>query len=152
RLLPLPPYPQTEDDRRRLARQARDLHWNPQRHLDGAEAGELRGLAEEREGWTGRTPADRAGRRGRFARLPELAERLRRRPGGGAGGARGGGGAGRAGGAGPLRGAGGANRPAGGGGWGVRPLPGGAAAGVVKGVPRPGGGGLTASGAASARR
>jgi hypothetical protein len=78
RLLPLPLYPQTEDDCRRLARRARDLHWNPQRHLDGAEAGELRGLAEERERWAGRTPADRAGRRERFARLRELTEKLRR--------------------------------------------------------------------------
>src|SRR5262245_1915548 len=39
--LPLPPYPATEDDRRRLARHLRELHYNPQRHLPPEAAAEF---------------------------------------------------------------------------------------------------------------
>jgi hypothetical protein len=77
RLLPLPSEPVQPDDRRRLAREVRDLHYNPQRHLDLAAFTALRPLAEEKRAWVERQPEDAVGRRRRFQVLRELTERLR---------------------------------------------------------------------------
>src|SRR5439155_21073806 len=60
------------------AREARDLHWNPQRHLpegirDRPEYGKA---AAEKEEWIRRQPNDPAERRQRFEVLRELTERL----------------------------------------------------------------------------
>jgi hypothetical protein len=69
RWLPLPGYPATADDRRRLGRRLRELRYNPQRCLPAAEQARLSNLVREKEGWVRRSPADRAGRRERFGRL-----------------------------------------------------------------------------------
>jgi hypothetical protein len=71
KLLPLPAAPVTADDCRRLARELRDLHWNPQRHGAGGDA-----AARKRE-WIARQPTDAAGRRERFQVLREVTAELR---------------------------------------------------------------------------
>lgn len=68
--LPLPTYPRSADDLRRLERLQRDLVFNPQRHL-AANA-----LTQERAEWVCREPIDRAGRRERFRALRRLNEEL----------------------------------------------------------------------------
>jgi hypothetical protein len=72
RLLPLRPYPSGPADVRRLQREARDLHWAPQR-FGAADAA----LAEERRHWAEATPRTKEERRERFRRLRELTEALR---------------------------------------------------------------------------
>jgi hypothetical protein len=80
----LPPAHDEPEDlaqrRRGLARRLRDLHWNPQRHLDDApeaDAG-LRELAARKEVWVERQPHTAAERRHRFEMLRELTAALRR--------------------------------------------------------------------------
>lgn len=77
--LPLPTYGALPSDVRRLAREARDLHWNPQRHLSNGPPAdpEARALAAEKSAWAAKVPADSAGRRQRFHKLREVTERLR---------------------------------------------------------------------------
>jgi hypothetical protein len=77
RLLPLPLYPATEAECRRLARLARELHWKPQLYLSTAPDSEHAALLAEQRSWIERQPADRAERRRRTVRLRELAELLR---------------------------------------------------------------------------
>jgi hypothetical protein len=79
RWLPLPAPPVGPDDRRQLARELRDLHYNPQRHLGPALAHDpgLAELAREKWDWIARRPADPVGRRERFRVLREVTERLR---------------------------------------------------------------------------
>jgi hypothetical protein len=80
-LLPLKAHPVQADDRRRLARDLRDLFWNPQRHLtaaDLADAG-VREVLEQQRHWLALEPADRGQRRQRFRTLRNLAEQLRPR-------------------------------------------------------------------------
>jgi hypothetical protein len=76
--LPLPGYPVRRDDWRRLQRRLRDLHYNPQRHLDeeASTHAKLRWLIEEKQAWIARQPVDRAGRRERFRVLQDLTGRL----------------------------------------------------------------------------
>jgi hypothetical protein len=76
RLLPLPAVQVRADDCKRLSRQLRDLHWNPQRHLlpDGAD---VRELAARKEAWIAAQPSDPAGRRERFLALRAATEQLR---------------------------------------------------------------------------
>jgi hypothetical protein len=76
RLLPLPHFPSQPEDCRRLQRSLRDFHWNPQRHLTAADAGQ-RELMRQRNELARREPADKAARRERFRTLRELTERLR---------------------------------------------------------------------------
>jgi hypothetical protein len=78
-LLPLPRYPATPDACRRLARQARDVHWNPQRHLDEAVQadGRARHLAQDKLAWIARPTATRPQRRERFQVLRHLTGELR---------------------------------------------------------------------------
>jgi hypothetical protein len=71
KLLPLPATPATADDCRRLARELRDAHWNPQRHGAGGDA-----AARKRE-WVARQPTDEVGRRERFRALRALNDELR---------------------------------------------------------------------------
>ena len=81
--LPLPAFPTRGEDCRRLARALRDLHWNPQRHLDeklqeqrvGQEARDLAILKAE---LIARQADDLVQRRQRFQMLRELTEKLRR--------------------------------------------------------------------------
>jgi hypothetical protein len=77
--LPLPRYPASTEDCRRLARAIRDLHYNPQRHLpDGLLSDAVvRDLAERKRQWIDQTPADRHGRRERFHVLRTLTEQMR---------------------------------------------------------------------------
>lgn len=75
-LLPLPAYPASPDACRRLARQLRDLHWNPQRFLTPQD-GTTAALLAERRTWLDRDPADRRGRRERFRSLRRITEQLR---------------------------------------------------------------------------
>ena len=77
RWLPLPRAAATVEDRRRLIRELRDVHYNPQRHLD--EVGEnLAELTARKQEWIARRPATHAGRRERFRVLKDLTEELRR--------------------------------------------------------------------------
>jgi hypothetical protein len=79
RLLPLPRTPATKNDCRRLFRELRDVHYNPQRHLDGIPASEhLSELAQRKHEWIARQPATSAERRERFHTLRRLTEELAR--------------------------------------------------------------------------
>jgi hypothetical protein len=78
-LLPFPAYPARAEDCRRLAREVRDLHYNPQRHLsnDAEAAPSVRDLAARKQAWTAREPANARERRERFQVLRELTAQLR---------------------------------------------------------------------------
>jgi hypothetical protein len=78
-LLPLPHYPARPDDCRRLKHEARDLFYNPQRHLDdGARSRpEVAGLVARKQALIREEPADRRGRRQRFRQIREASELLR---------------------------------------------------------------------------
>jgi hypothetical protein len=77
-LLPLPRPEVRAEDRRRLVRAVRDVHYNPQRHFAGPLPAELAQAATERETWVTRRPTTTAGRRQRFEALRALTERLQR--------------------------------------------------------------------------
>ena len=88
RLLPLPAYPATPEDRRRLIRQVRDSVWNPERLIVPADNPGLRALSAEKQSWIARAPKTAAERRERYrmlrslnarlaAALPDFQERLR---------------------------------------------------------------------------
>jgi len=74
--LPLPTYPATVSDRRRLAHELRDLRWNPQRHLDYPA---LRPLIEEKQRWIDLPTANAPERRQRFEQIRRLSEQLQDR-------------------------------------------------------------------------
>jgi hypothetical protein len=79
RWLPLPRAAVSTDDRRRLIRELRDVHYNPQRHLDEATARDnLVELATRKQAWIERQPASAAERRERFRVLRALTDELRR--------------------------------------------------------------------------
>ena len=77
--LPLPAFPVGSDDRHRLARELRDLHYNPQRHLTDEQLARpmIRDLEQRKRALIDEVPANRAGRRERFRRLRQLSEQLR---------------------------------------------------------------------------
>jgi hypothetical protein len=79
RRLPLPTFPSGEEDRRRLEREVRDLHWNPWRHLSPRQSAqpEVQALLQERARRVAAEPADSSGRRERFRALQDLTARLR---------------------------------------------------------------------------
>jgi hypothetical protein len=78
RWLPLPRPTATPDDRRRLWHELRDMHYNPQRHLDDNRTSDrLADLAERKREWIARRPATSAERRERFRTLRTLTEELR---------------------------------------------------------------------------
>jgi hypothetical protein len=78
-LLPLPHYPANPDACRRLKHEARDLYYNPQRHLDDGAAGrpDVAALVVRKQGLVREEPGDRSGRRARFRAIREVTERLR---------------------------------------------------------------------------
>jgi hypothetical protein len=78
-LLPLPHYPADAADCRRLANEARDLHYNPQRHLDEAARSrpEVTALAARKRTLISEEPTDRRGRRERFRQIREITGELR---------------------------------------------------------------------------
>ena len=73
-LLPLPAYPATVAQHRHLARTLRDLHYNPQRHLDAADCSDL---ARQKQQWIARVPTTRIERRERFHQIRRLSDALR---------------------------------------------------------------------------
>jgi hypothetical protein len=76
RLLPLPLAPVSVDERRRLIRELRDLHYKPQRFLTNLH-GHLDDLVKEKQVWMARQPTESDGRRERFLKLRALNEQLR---------------------------------------------------------------------------
>jgi hypothetical protein len=78
-LLPLPTFPARLADCRRLSRERRDLHYNPQRHFRNgiSPAGPALNLATEKQAWIAQIPTDAHARRTRFRTLKVLTERLR---------------------------------------------------------------------------
>jgi hypothetical protein len=76
RWLPLPAYPATPDERRRLIRRLRELRYNPQRHLPEGAAASLRLLLAERQRWVEAQPTTSDGRRERFRAIRTLNEQL----------------------------------------------------------------------------
>ncbi len=72
--LPLPNYPARPDDCHALRRQARDLFWNPQRHLDGEEMADL---VERKQALIEAEPTDKRRRRQWFHDLRVVTENLR---------------------------------------------------------------------------
>jgi hypothetical protein len=75
-LLPLPRFPATAADCRRLRDLLRDVRWNPQRHLPPGVLPEALAWAEEKQRWIARPEANRRYRRERFRALRSLTERL----------------------------------------------------------------------------
>ena len=75
RLLPLPTEAVRPDDRYRLARELRDVRWNPQRHLSDGPSG-LRDLAARKQELIATAPADAAGKLERFLDLRAVTTRL----------------------------------------------------------------------------
>ncbi len=78
-LLPLPHYAARPDDCRRLRHEARDLFYNPQRHLDDGALSrpEVAELLARRQALVREAPADRRGRRERFRQIRAVSELLR---------------------------------------------------------------------------
>jgi len=78
-LLPFATFPADRDGHCRLAHRLRDLHWNPQRHLDNGAQDHpaARDLAASKQAWIARRPADAPGRRERFHALHTLTGQLR---------------------------------------------------------------------------
>ncbi len=78
-LLPLPHYPADAADCRRLAAEARDLYYNPQRHLDEAALSrpEVAALAARKRTFMKQEPTDRRGRRERFRQIRAITAELR---------------------------------------------------------------------------
>lgn len=77
-LLPLPHYDAAPDGCARLARDERDLTWNPQRHLDGAAADpSLAELVRRKQALIAAEPSDRRQRRQWFHELRAVTEALR---------------------------------------------------------------------------
>lgn len=74
--LPIPTRPATQEGRRQLARQLRDLRYNPQRRLPPGHPAES--LAAEKRTWIHLEPANRAQRRERYNQLRRLTEELHR--------------------------------------------------------------------------
>ncbi len=75
RLLPLPTANVRPDDHSRLARELRDLRWNPQRHLPEGDAG-LRNLAARKQELIETAPTGAAGKLERFLELRAVTTRL----------------------------------------------------------------------------
>jgi hypothetical protein len=76
--LPLASDPATTDDQRRLQQECRDLHWNPQRHVDGLPMGaDTLAILQRRQAMVDSTPTDRRGRRERFTSLRNITEQMR---------------------------------------------------------------------------
>ena len=74
-LLPFAPYPARRDDCRGLARELRDVQWNPQRHI--SLGGSAAKLALQKQAWINQQPDDRTERRERFRVIRELTAHLR---------------------------------------------------------------------------
>jgi hypothetical protein len=79
RWLPLPRAAVTPEDCRRLLRELRDVHYNPQRHLDeAASRAPLAELVNRKQEWIAQQPTTAPRRRERFRALRSLTDELRR--------------------------------------------------------------------------
>jgi hypothetical protein len=74
--LPLPVFPVTLEQRRRLTHQLREIRYNPQRHLSEEQAESMAELLRDKQRWIEERPDTRIGRRRRFAELRSINERL----------------------------------------------------------------------------
>jgi hypothetical protein len=74
-LLPLPRFPTRADAGQHLAHERRDLHWNPQRHLEDHDA-RAKSLAAQKQAWIAHQPHSRPERHERFRTLRELTGQL----------------------------------------------------------------------------
>jgi hypothetical protein len=74
-LLPFSTYPSRPEDCRQLAHELRDVHWNPQRHVNTDSPATK--LALQKRAWIDRQPDQRSERRERFRVLREHTEHLR---------------------------------------------------------------------------
>jgi hypothetical protein len=79
-LLPLPTLDAKPEQCQSLAQQARDMHWNPQRHLSDRERAStsVQQWTTAKRDWIARVPADRLERHQRWQELRTLTERLRK--------------------------------------------------------------------------
>jgi hypothetical protein len=79
-LLPLPRYPGTPDECRRLTQEHRDVHWNPQRHVTegGVIDPQAELLARAKRAWAAKEATSREQRRTRYRELRRLTAELRR--------------------------------------------------------------------------
>jgi hypothetical protein len=75
-LLPLPTYPASAAECRRLKRELRELIWNPQRHLADGDAA-LQDLKKQKDAWVAQHPRERRQRWERYRALRALTEQLR---------------------------------------------------------------------------
>jgi hypothetical protein len=77
--LPLPAFAVDPDHCRRLARELRDIHYNPQRHVGPASLADpdLLRLISAKQKWIEQQPTEAHGRRQRFQVLRELSAELR---------------------------------------------------------------------------
>lgn len=75
-LLPLPGYPATSDDRRRLIRQLRDLRFNPDRFLKDRQDPATQERIARKQAWIARVPTAWPEHRERFVKLREINEDL----------------------------------------------------------------------------
>lgn len=79
--LHLPVAPSATNDRSpaEIARQVRDLWYNPDRHLHGLEQanGEVAALCQQKRAWIAQQPADREAKWRRFQGIHDINERLR---------------------------------------------------------------------------
>ena len=76
KLLPAPRFAVETDDVRRLAREVRDLEYNPQRHVNGEE---VRDLIAAKAAWIALAPVGAEERRRRFTTLRDLNRQMRPR-------------------------------------------------------------------------
>lgn len=76
--LPFNDFPSTFESCRQLHQQVRDVHWNPQRHIDASGDPAVRALIAEKLALIGRQPTDSAGRKARFLELQSITRQLRK--------------------------------------------------------------------------
>jgi hypothetical protein len=77
RLLPLPSLPSSPDDRRHWIRQARDLHYGPERFILPPPGSPLEEVLREKQRWLGKSPRNASERRERFEMIRQLTATLR---------------------------------------------------------------------------
>ena len=77
RLLPLPAVMVGSEDRRRVARELRDVYWNPQRYLPADPTGARREAIAHKKALILQEPTDAAARRARFEALRAVTAALR---------------------------------------------------------------------------
>jgi hypothetical protein len=75
--LPVPDDPVQPTDLRTAVHELRDIHWNPQRHLQATANGAVQALTRQKNDWINRAPTSHSEKRSRFRTLRELTQHLR---------------------------------------------------------------------------